>query len=245
MPAIVVAGGLAAAGAIGGAAISASSQKKAANKAVAAQTAITDKNNALAQENRDFLNAKITPFYDRGNAAGATINALSGLGGDVAAANNAFRTYIDNSDYAFRRNEGERGLAAKLSQAGGVESGAAIKATQQYGKNLDAGYRGDYFNVLGNQQAVGVSGVNALAGVGTNFTNQVTNNNQNLADAQSNGALIKGAANANFGATVGNALGQFAGSVFSGGGFGGSFGKAGGGSPFAYSGRPTQYGGWI
>jgi hypothetical protein len=95
-------------------------------------------------------------------------------------------------------------------------------------------------------------GRQCAGGVGTNFTNQVTNNNQNLADAQSNGALIKGNANANFGASVGNALGQFAGSIFSGGGFGGSFGKQGGMLPASYqagamnfTNRPTQYGGWI
>jgi hypothetical protein len=245
MPAVVVAGGLAAAGAVGGAAIGASATKKAAKSAAAIQQQTARESNALARENRDFLYSKIQPTTERGDAAGATINALLGLGGDTTGANNAFRQFIGNSDFAFQEGQGERGLAARLSAAGGVESGAAIKATQRFRTDLQSGYRGQFFDLLGRQQGAGLSGLNALAGVGTNFVNTVTNNNQNAADAASNAALIRGNANAGFASTAGNALGQFAGMAF-GGGFGGSFGKlptqtGGFGGPM----RPTQYGGWI
>jgi hypothetical protein len=219
---------LGAAASIGGAAISAHATKKATNKALAAQTQMNSENNALARENRDLLTAKIDPFYQSGVKATGTLNALLGLGGDTAGANASFRQYIDNSDYAFQENQGERGLGARLSSAGGVESGAAQKQLQQYRTNLQSGYRGQYMGGLAQQQGVGVSATNALTGVGTNFVNTVTNNNQNLADSQSNAALLKGRANAGLYAGIGNALGQFAGAFNGGGGFGGSFKGFGG-----------------
>jgi hypothetical protein len=241
---------LGAAATIGGAAISAHATNKSTNKAVAAQLAVADKNNAFAGNIYDQNKNALSPFITRGNTAGTTINALLGLGTpeETAGAGNAFQKYIDTSDYAFQRDQGERGLGARLSAAGGIESGAARKAAITFGKNLDSGFRGQYIGALSGQQGTGLTAANALAGVGTNYVNNVTNNNQNAADATSNGALIKGNANAGFYSTIGNALGQFAGQAFGGGGFGGSFGKGGGFQPpisMSYGGRPTQYGGWI
>ena len=79
MPPAIIAAGIGVAGAVGGAVISSNSAKSAAN--TAAQTA--DKNNALQQQIYQQNTANEQPFMQRGNAAGAQINALLGLGGST------------------------------------------------------------------------------------------------------------------------------------------------------------------
>ena len=127
-------------------------------------------------------------------------------------ANDSFRGYIDNSDYAFRQNEGNRGLNAGYAANGLLESGAAMKAMEKYRENLQSGYRNEYLGHLGNQQGVGLSGANALAGVSTNYANAVNSNNMAATGAKINAGLagssamgqgIAGAAGA-----IGNALGS-------------------------------------
>lgn len=80
MPAAVVGGVIAGAGAIGGAALSSKAQKKAAKTAANAQLDATAQNNALARE-RDAKNeAALAPWQQRGNTAGNAVNALLGIG---------------------------------------------------------------------------------------------------------------------------------------------------------------------
>jgi hypothetical protein len=93
MPPVLIGAGIAAVGSIGGALISSGSQKSAANQAAAAQQQATDSQLQLGRENINFQQgiynqnkALLTPFVDRGNAAGGQINALLGLGGSPQAA---------------------------------------------------------------------------------------------------------------------------------------------------------------
>jgi hypothetical protein len=86
MPPAVVAGGIAAAGAIGGAVIGSSAQKKAASQAAGAQAGATEAQLQLGREsmalNKDIYNANfgvLSPYASRGNVAGDSINALLGL----------------------------------------------------------------------------------------------------------------------------------------------------------------------
>jgi hypothetical protein len=86
MPPAIIAGGIAAVGAIGGAVISSSAQKKAANQANDAQQAATQAQLQLGREtmalNKDIYNsnyAVLSPYASRGNVAGDSINALLGL----------------------------------------------------------------------------------------------------------------------------------------------------------------------
>lgn len=213
---LAAAAGIAAIGTIGGAAIGAGAQKSAAKTAANAQLQAANSNNALQREIYDRNTANTQPFMSRGNVAGNTINAFLGLGDQEAEtrANNAFQSYIRNSDWDFQRMQGERGLGARLSASGGLESGAAQKALATFNSNLNNGYRNQFISQLFNQQGVGLSGANALAGVGTNYANAVNANNANAADAISNSALIRGNATSNLYASAGNALGNFAGQAF-------------------------------
>jgi hypothetical protein len=68
-----------------GSAISASSQKKAANKAADAQSQAAADNNALQRDIYGQNKTALTPFMDRGNTAGNYLNAFLGLPTGAAA----------------------------------------------------------------------------------------------------------------------------------------------------------------
>jgi hypothetical protein len=86
MPPAIIAGGIAAVGTIGGALLSSSAQSKAASQANASQQAATQAQLQLGREtlglNTQIYNSNygtLSPFVQRGNVAGDSINALLGL----------------------------------------------------------------------------------------------------------------------------------------------------------------------
>lgn len=103
----------------------------------------------------------------------------------------AFRTFLENSDYGFQFGEGANKVNSGYAGSGTLQSGAAMKGLEEYRQNLQQGYRGEFLNSLGNQQGVGLSAAGAQAGVGTNFANSLGTINQNRADGISNAALLK------------------------------------------------------
>jgi hypothetical protein len=191
-----------------GSVLSSKSNKKAATTAANAQTQVANTNNALAANIYGQNQQALAPFMQRGNQAGAGLNSLLGFG-DPALGQNAFRQFIQNSDYGFQFGEGANTVNSGYAGAGTLQSGAAMRGLEDYRQNLQQGYRGEFMNALGNQQGVGLSGASALAGVGQNYTNTISANNQNAADAASNAALVKGQNN-----PLANALGLFGGGLF-------------------------------
>lgn len=156
-----------------------------------------------------------------------------------------------STGYQNRLNEGMNAVQTGYAARGALQSGAAMKdltrfgqdfASNEYGKyisqlgdytrysdafaNQERGYRTDqhnnYLNLLLGQQGVGLSAVNALSGANTNATNAIMGNNSQAAAAASNAALMKGQAQGQMYAGIGNALGSAAGFFMPGmGGFGG------------------------
>jgi hypothetical protein len=115
--------------------------------------------------------------------------------GSATAAQNAFDVFRNSTGYQFRLGEGMNALNSGYAGAGLVRSGAAMKAAQEYGQNLASGEFGNYLGYLSNQQGVGLGGASALAGVGQNYTNTVSANNNSAGTAAANAALVKGANN--------------------------------------------------
>jgi hypothetical protein len=213
-----------------GSVLSSKSQSKAAKTAANTQAQVASQNNALAAniygQNREAL----SPFMARGNAAGNALNDMLGIGqpgtmqsfgdGDrflgspmAGSANpggmDPFRQFIQNSDYGFQFGEGANRINSGYAGAGTLQSGAAMKDMERFRQNLQSGYRGEFMNALGNQQGVGLSGASALAGVGQNYVNTISANNQNAGDAASNAALMRGANN-----PLAGALGMLGGGLF-------------------------------
>ncbi len=121
----------------------------------------------------------------------------------------AFRSFIDNSDYGFQFGQGANRVNSGYAGAGTLQSGAAMKGLEDYRQNLQAGYRGEFTNLLGNQQGVGLGGASALAGVGQNYVNTISANNNSAGTAAANAALVKGQNN-----PFANALSLFGGGLF-------------------------------
>lgn len=115
--------------------------------------------------------------------------------GQQQAASNAFDIFRNSTGYQFRLGEGMNALNSGYAGAGTLQSGAAMKAAQEYGQNFASNEFGNYMGYLGNQQGVGLSGASALAGVGQNYANSVMTNNNNAGTAAANAALVKGANN--------------------------------------------------
>ena len=188
--------------------LSSKSQSKAAKRAAATQQNVSAQNNALASNIYGQNQQALSPFMQRGNEAGAGLNSLLGFG-DPNAGRSAFRQFIDNSDYGFQFGEGANKVNSGYAGAGTLQSGAAMRGLEQFRQNLQAGYRGEFMNALGNQQGVGLAGASALAGQGNNYVNTVSGNNQNAGDAAANAALIRGQNN-----PFANTLGLLGGGLF-------------------------------
>lgn len=266
MPIGAIVGGVAS---IGGALLSSSAQKKAANKAADVSLQTAQENNRLAQQIYNQNAAVLSPFQQRGNAAGDAINSLLGLGvprqpafnpqanqnplmrfygerntimgaptmfgyetmgGDQfmqgwqeqpvqtmqatnpqADYNNAFNNYRNSTGYQFRFNEGMRALDAGAPV---LNSGARLKAALNYGQNIASNEFGNYLGQLANQQGVGLSGASAQAGVGQNYVNTVSANNNSAGSAAANAALMRGQATQNMWGGIANGIGGLFGSSF-------------------------------
>lgn len=127
-----------------------------------------------------------------------------------ANAGDPFKRYIANSDYAFQFGEGANRVNSGYAGAGTLQSGAAMKSMEDYRQNLQSGYRNQWAQGVANQQGVGLQGAGALAGVGIDYSRDVSNNNNNAGSAAAGAALMRGQNNplaAGLGALGGNILG--------------------------------------
>lgn len=296
MPAAVIGGVIAGAGAIGAAAIGSGAQSKASNQATQAAQYATDQNAALQRDIYGQNKGILAPYVQSGYGANALLNGFLGVetGGPATAyvgqpnalaqtgwgvppdqggmpdaygrnalsmmapeaqygtdmvmpglvtgygsgtfnpdgtqvttggngtpsvpvnsqsAQNAFRNYIANSDYGFTLNNGSNALNSGYAGAGTLQSGAAMKAMEAYRQNLQSGYRNEYMGYLTNQQGVGLSAGNALAGVGTNYANNMSGQNNAMASVIANSALARAQGQAQLWGGVGNAFGQIGGVI--------------------------------
>lgn len=177
-----------------------------ANKAakVAKQTAAA--NNALQQSIYNENKATLSPFVLTGGKATTSIEGLLGLGGDKAAANSAYDAYLGSTGYQSRLAEGQKQVTAVLGGKGLLDSGAAQKALLKYGQTFASNEFGNYLGALQGQQQVGLSAASAQAGVGQNYANAVSANNNASAETQANAAL---SVSGNINGILGNALSAY------------------------------------
>lgn len=217
MPIIAaVIGGVAA---IGGSLIS----SHAVNSASKAARDAANQNNALQRDTYGQNKALITPYVNRGAAAGDELNGFLGLGGDPAKSKAALDTYLNSTGYQFDRQQGIDAVTQNKAVSGLLNSGSALKGLDEYATGEAQRYGQAYAGNLNDVSNRGVQAVNALTGAGTNYANQVSNNNNSAATA-AGAAAIAGANSTN--SLIGQALGAYAlsrgQSSYGGGGSGGS-----------------------
>jgi hypothetical protein len=195
----------------GGSALSASSNKKAAKKAADASQYAADQSAAVQREQLQAAQGALNPFVQAGMPATNSINALLGLAGQDAQndAFGGFEGFLDKSDYTFNLGRGLNAVNSGYAGRGMLKSGAAMRGIEDYRQGLNKQYLGQYMGALGNQQGVGLSAGSALAGVGQNFANSMSQIFQNSGTDQANAALVRGQNN-----PFANALGTIGGGLF-------------------------------
>lgn len=220
MPVAIIAAGIGAVGAIGGAVISSSASKKATSAAANAAAA----NNTLATNQFNTNSGNLSPTIARGNQAGGYVQSLLGLGGDSAASTKAFDQYKASTGYQFQLSQGLGAVNSNAYARGMGDSGATLKALQQRGNDVAAGSFNSYIGNLQNVSQQGTSAASALAGVSNNYVNQVSGNNNNVAEVTGNAALWK---SSNINGTISSLINAGATAY----GYGSSYGGKGGGIP--------------
>ena len=188
------------AAAIGGAAlVGAAASKSAANTAA-------DSAAKALQAQRDMFNQQTTlnqTFYDTG------VTALNKLSSQPTYTPDTFN-YEADPGYAFRFNEGMKGVNATAAARGGLISGNALKAASDYGQASGSQEYQNAYNRYLTNNAQNLQAYNTNTGVLQNLASmgQASANNQaGAAGAFGNSAAgnIIGAGNANAAGTVGTA----------------------------------------
>jgi hypothetical protein len=131
-------------------------------------------------------------YANYGQAEGRNLAAPTAVSqASTSSALGAFDNYLNSAGYKFQLGEANKGANAQFAASGALDSGAAVKAAQDRAQNMSSGFFNNYLALLGNQQGAGLSAASAVAGVGTNYANNVTNLNSNMANALGNAATAK------------------------------------------------------
>lgn len=196
---------ISAAGSIFGGITGGKGAKKAAK--IAAQSAAADRAQALQIYNTNMGLAQ--PTVDRGNAAGAQINALLGLGGDTAGANDALAKWRGSTGYQTGLTAGLDAVNTGYAARGALESGAAQKALLKAGTDYSNQNFGQYYGMLSGQQGAGLNALGSVTGAGNAYAQQVSAANTSQSSAAANAAIFGSMSQQNALAGVANAAGQY------------------------------------
>jgi hypothetical protein len=156
------------------------------NKAAGAQKRAGDANNALQREIYGRNETTLNPYITRGNQAGDILQGLI-MGGE--GAQKAYQTFQNSTGYQTTLSDALASVNSNAYARGMGDSGATARRLQQTAGQVAQGSFGQFAGLLGNQQGVGLSAASALAGVGQNYANSVSANNNATATAQGNAAL--------------------------------------------------------
>lgn len=174
---------------IGSAVVGAGTSIMASNKASKTAKNTAEANNALQREIYGENKAALAPFVAAGTTATPAIQALLGLTGDASTQRAAFDRFREGAGYDFRLGEGQKAIDATLSRNGQLDSGAAVKAALRYNQGFASNEFANYYGALTGQQQIGLGAASAQAGVGQNFANATSANNNNAANTSANAAL--------------------------------------------------------
>lgn len=211
---------------VAGAAISAGATNHAAS--VAANAAA--QNNALQSQIYGVNSANAAPYIAAGDKADTALQGFLGLGGDPAATQKAFDSYLGSTGYNFTRQQGLDAVTQSKAASGLLGSGATLKALDSYGTGLAQQYGQQYVGNLQGVAGTGQAAASGLASAGQAYANAAGVNTTNAANTAANAGL----ANANtVNGLIGNALTAW-GPTRGQSSFGGAGGSAGSGGNSAF-----------
>jgi len=194
----------------------------AAGDAAAATAAATDRATALQQRMYEENVARQKPFYNVG------VNALPELVKASKYTNFGMNQFQQDPGYAFRLKEGQQALDRQAARRGGLISGNALKAAQQYGQEMGSQEYMNAFNRYQTERAARLNPLQSLTGMAQTTANTLGAAGQNMATNVGNAYMAQGenagnalltgaqARSTSYGNTA-DLLGRFYGSYGSGG----------------------------
>lgn len=148
MPAALIPAVVGGALSIGGAIIGGNAQKKAAQTASDTSLAVAQQNNALAKDIYGQNQQALSPFMQRGNAAGNQINALLGIGGQQQPQQQPVSQYGGANGFA----PGDQHMGFDGANYGGMNRAGMRDMNPQIGQFAN-------FNPRGTQDGIPMAGV--------------------------------------------------------------------------------------
>jgi hypothetical protein len=179
----------------------------------AAQIGANASNAASAAQERMFntQTALQEPFRQAGISGQNRLMELLGVGGDPNAAgygsankNFSMSDFQADPGYAFRLAEGQKALDRQAAMRGGLISGGALKAAQNYGQDAASQEYQNAFNRYQTSRSNLLNPLQSLAGVGQTATNQLGSAAGTYGTNMSNLALGAGANAGNAALAQGN-----------------------------------------
>jgi len=184
------------------------------------------------------------------NADGTAATLPAGLNVDTSAPDYGkyardfgMSDFTTDPGYAFRLDQGNKALNAAAAARGGMISGNALTAAQNYGQQMGSQEYQNAYNRYQTNRANQLQPLQSLMGIGQTSTNALTNAAGAYGTAAGNNALAAGNAQAAGMIGSANALsGAFtnAGKAFNTGIYSGAFGS-GGGSNYNFAGSSPDY----
>jgi hypothetical protein len=215
LPAVIGAGA-----SIYGSSKAASAQKGAADQSAALQREMFDKQVELQAPFRaGGLSAQNQLLTLLGLSVPTGDNAIPGLNVDTTSPNFgkyardfSMADYTADPGYAFRLGEGMKALDAQAAARGGLISGAALKAAQNYGQNAASAEYQNAYNRYQTNRANQLNPLQSLMGAGQTGANMLTSAAGSLGTNLGNTAMASGNAAAtgyiNSANSINNALSQ-------------------------------------
>lgn len=111
-------------------------------------------------------NPLIQQAQTRGGLAMGRVGALLGLGGDTAAAEEAFGQYRDSTGYQFRLGQGIGAIEQSAATRGLLSSGATVKGLTEYGQGMASAEFQNYLSALSGAEGAGLNAAYNVASQG-------------------------------------------------------------------------------
>jgi hypothetical protein len=136
---------------------------------------------SIAEQNQEYnqTRADQAPWRTTGASALSKIAQMYGLdtvdeNGNVVKGSGQtnFSSFATSPDYQFNLDQGQRAIDRSAAARGGLLSGAAVKAGEQYASGLADQQFGNYYNRLAGVAGAGQAATNATQAAGTNMANQ-------------------------------------------------------------------------
>jgi hypothetical protein len=156
---------------IGSSLLGGRSAEKAANVQAEAANRAADLQYKQYQEDV----ARQKPFYDVG------VNALPELVQASKYTNFGMDQFQADPGYAFRLKEGQKALERNAAARGGLISGAALKAAQQYGQEMGSQEYTNAFNRYQAERAARLNPLQSLTGMGQTTAQQIGSAGRSMA----------------------------------------------------------------